>query len=146
MAEAGDEPYYPQLGSSHFLNRLSMQAAEIDGEAHAAVDLPVTDSVTNHIGALQGGITAVLVDIVAGTAVTNYLGPGYVVATQDLSLRYLDRLRPPTVRATARVVRAGRTSVVVEAQVAEVGGDQRVGVIATACFSILDRPRTTMTS
>lgn len=132
----GVEPFFPSLPDDHLLNLMGMRAVEVEG-ADAAVEMPVTDAVMNHLGALQGGIAAALLDVVTGAAVMRHVGPDRVIATQDMVVRYLGLVRPPTALATARVLRAGRRTVVVDAWVAEATGSERVGVAASASFALL---------
>lgn len=140
MADLSESfPFFPGLSGDNLLNLMKLRTVEADG-ADAAVDLIIDDRVTNHIGALQGGIAAILVDVAAGAAVAKRLDPSRIVATQDLVIRYLAPVRPPAARASAVVIRAGRSSIVVDVRVQERCAGGRMGVAASACFSVLADP------
>ena len=121
----------------HLLQQLTMQDAEVAG-ADLAVDLTLDARVTNPRGALQGGLLATLVDIVAGRAVLAG-GPREGVATADLSVHFLHGVTVGPARAVATVVRRGNRSAVVTVDVLDIGTDTLCAV-ATAAFSITPAP------
>jgi uncharacterized protein (TIGR00369 family) len=92
-----------------------------------AMEMPLTPKVSNTRGALQGGLIATLVDVVAGRAAVQALPPGYGAATSDMNLHYLSGVTVGPARAEARVLRAGKRMVVVQVDVYDVGR----GVLST---------------
>jgi uncharacterized protein (TIGR00369 family) len=121
----------------HLLQQLQLRDVEAAG-ADLAVELTVDSRVTNPRGALQGGLLATLVDIVAGRAVLAG-GPRDGVATSDLSVRFLRGVTVGPARAVATVVHRGNRSAVVTVDVVDVGTGTLCAV-ATAAFAVTPAP------
>ena len=104
--------------------------------ADLAVELDLDARITNPRGALQGGLLATLVDVVAGRAVLRAAtAPLSGVATADLSIHFLKGLTRGPARAAATVVRLGRSLAVVTVDVLDMGTGERCAV-ATVSFSV----------
>ena len=117
----------------HLLQQLNFRDVEHPG-ADLAIEMDIDHRVKNPRGALQGGLVATLVDVVAGRAVVD-TGPRETVATADLTIHYLRGITVGPALATARVVRRGRTLAVVTVDVSDVGSGDLCAV-ATVAFSI----------
>jgi uncharacterized protein (TIGR00369 family) len=102
---------------------------EPDGTAHGW--MPVTPQVAAPWGGATAGAIATLVDAICGNVAAIGAHPDRV-ATADLALTLVRPAAGPQIEATASVVRRGRTTVVVEVSLGEVGW-------ATATFSVLAR-------
>jgi uncharacterized protein (TIGR00369 family) len=105
----------------------------------SVVEMPVAEGAFNASGNLHGGAVATLVDVACGSAAARAgrFRPGEnTLVTADLHVRYLGRPKGLVVRATARVMRAGRQLVVVDCRVA----DELGNVIAVADFSAMVVP------
>jgi uncharacterized protein (TIGR00369 family) len=85
-----------------------------------SVEMKLKPETLNRMGVPHGGALATLIDHVGGYAVETFLGRGGV--TSDLHVRYLTTSTSKVARADARIVRAGRTQVVVEVKVSDHGG------------------------
>jgi len=105
----------------HFLSDLRMEA-EVSSESSAQVRMPVSPFITGEGGGVRAGVLATLVDVVGGSAALRSLHPDWM-ATADLTLQVLRPAIGPWVEARATVLRRGRTTLVVEALVFEVGDD-----------------------
>jgi uncharacterized protein (TIGR00369 family) len=90
-------------------------------------ELALTPYVGNSLGALQGGMTALLVDLAAEAAGGAALGAP--VATSDLALHYLALAREGPVRTQARVLRAGSDAALLRVEVRE--ASERLAAAAT---------------
>jgi uncharacterized protein (TIGR00369 family) len=132
-ARAREEHDRVLAAGRHLLQQLTFRDVEVNG-ADLAIDLDLGPTVTNPRGALQGGIMATLVDIVAGRAVL-LDGPRDGVATTDLSIHYLRGLTVGPARAVATVVRRGRSLAVVTVDVIDVGTGELCAV-STVAFSV----------
>ena len=121
----------------HLLQQLAMRDVQVAG-ADLAVELELDGRITNPRGALQGGLLATLVDIVAGRAVLAG-GPRDGVATSELSVHFLRGLTVGPARAVATVVHRGNRSAVVTVDVIDAGTDTLCAV-ATAAFSVNPAP------
>ena len=90
--------------------------------AAVIVEMPVAPGAFNGSGNLHGGAIASLVDVASGSAAARAgtFRPGEnTLVTADMHVRYLGRPKGTTVRAEARVMRAGRQLIVVECRVAD---------------------------
>jgi acyl-coenzyme A thioesterase PaaI-like protein len=93
--------------------------------------MPIVPEACNDAGHVRAGVLAVLVDVIGGGLAASAASPDWI-ATADLTLH------PGTVvEARASVLRAGRTTVVIE--VALVDDDARDIGIASMSFSVLPR-------
>jgi uncharacterized protein (TIGR00369 family) len=121
----------------HLLQQLHMRDVEHEG-VDLAIEMDIDHRVKNPRGALQGGLVATLVDVVAGRAVMD-TGSRETVTTADLTIHYLLGLTIGPALATAKVVRRGRTLAVVSVDVTDAGSGELCAV-ATVAFS-LSQPR-----
>jgi uncharacterized protein (TIGR00369 family) len=90
--------------------------------------------VINTNGGLQGGLLATLVDTAAGKLAMRRLPPGHSVVTSDLNLRYLRPVTAGAARAVARIVHAGKRSMVIQVDIFTVP-DNDLAVVATVSFA-----------
>ena len=118
---------------THLLQQLNFRDVEYPG-ADLAIEMDIHDRVTNPRGALQGGLLATLVDVVAGRAVVDD-GPRESVATADMTIHYLRGVTVGPALATAKVVRRGRTLAVVSVEVTDAGSGN-LCALGTVAFSI----------
>jgi uncharacterized protein (TIGR00369 family) len=117
----------------HLLQQLHMRDVE-HPDADLAIEMDIHDRVTNPRGALQGGLVATLIDVVAGRAVVDE-GPRETVATADMTVHYLRGITVGPALATAKVLRRGRTLAVVSVEVTDTGTDS-LCALGTVAFSI----------
>jgi uncharacterized protein (TIGR00369 family) len=105
------------------------------GEGTATVEMKTTEDMANHSGFVHGGMISALADSAMGRSLRT-LKPGVVRAMSfDLKLNFISAAKPgQTLRATGRVVHAGRRTVVTECRV-EGPGDKLVAT-ASATFSV----------
>jgi uncharacterized protein (TIGR00369 family) len=92
----------------------------------------------NPFGAVYGGVTATVIDILLGAAIHTTLPAGSGYATNDLHVRYVRAITADTGRviATGAVVHAGRRHATVEARV-EAEATGKLIATGTAAFTIL---------
>jgi uncharacterized protein (TIGR00369 family) len=69
----------------------------------------------------HGGLLATLADSTGGTAVLTVTGAEAITTTTDLSIRFLAPCRTDA-RATAKVIKAGRTLLIVEINIHDMNG------------------------
>jgi uncharacterized protein (TIGR00369 family) len=122
----------------HFLAQLGLRDVEVEG-VDLAMEMPTARDRTNARGALQGGLIATLIDIVAGRLAVQGLPSAESVATSDLTIHYLAPIVEGPARAQARVLRRGGRSVVVQVEVYDVASE-RLAAVSTIAFAIL-RPK-----
>lgn len=122
----------------HFFAQLGLRDVAVDG-VDLAMELDNRPDRTNARGALQGGLLATLVDIVAGRVAVQGLPSAESVATSDLTIHYLAPVVEGPARAQATVLRRGKRSVVLQVEVYDVGAG-RLAAVSTVAFAVL-RPR-----
>lgn len=114
---------------------LKLEHVELS-EERVVTEMPVAPEAFNPAGNLHGGAIATLIDVAAGTAAalgTPNFEPGVnTLVTADMHIRYLGRAKGDKIRATAKVIRAGRQLTVVECQVTDPDSGK---LVATADFS-----------
>lgn len=97
--------------------------------------LPVSEFVRNPSGSVHAGVLATLVDLMGGGLAAATVQPEWI-ATADLTLHVLPRPAGEEVEGVARVLRAGRTTAVIEV---ELHDDRGALGIATMSFARLPR-------
>ncbi len=100
--------------------------------------LTTTDMMCNPNGRLHTGLLATMVDAICGGLAAVTAAPGWI-ATADLTMHVARPLEGDEFAAVARVRRAGRTTVVLEAEVHSDANIHDPIAIATATFSVLQR-------
>ncbi len=120
----------------HVIFQLGMRDADTPEGADLAMTLPVTPRVTNTRGGLQGGLIATLIDIVAGRAAALALPDDDSAATADMNVRFLSAVTVGPAHAVARVLRRGKSLIVVEVEVRDEGRDV-LAAVATLSFVVL---------
>lgn len=105
------------------------------GEGTATVDMKPTENMANHAGFVHGGMISTLADSAMGRSVRT-LKPGVVrAASFDLKLNFISAAKiGETLRATGRVVHAGRRTVVAECRVE--GPDGTLVATASGTFAV----------
>ena len=106
------------------------------------MEIPIAANALGNGGQLHGGAVALLCDVacaVAASSASTYDVNTHILVTADLHVRYLGPARGDHVRAEARVAKAGRTLVVVQADVTDAEGR----AVAIADFSAMLVPHRT---
>lgn len=111
---------------------------EVEG-VDLAMEMGTAPHLTNSRGALQGGLIATLIDIVAGRVALAGVASAESVATSDLTIHYLAPVLDGPAQARAKVLRRGSRSVVVQVEVYDVAAD-KLAAVSTIAFAIM-RPR-----
>jgi uncharacterized protein (TIGR00369 family) len=105
------------------------------GEGTATVEMTTTEDMANHSGFVHGGMISTLADSAMGRSLRT-LKPGVVRAMSfDLKLNFISAAKiGETLRATGRVVHAGRRTMVTECRVE--GADKRLVATASGTFAV----------
>ncbi len=120
----------------HMLRDLALEFEHrASGESFAS--LPLTEHVCNAAGHVRAGIVATAVDAIGGGLAATAAAPGWI-ATADLTLHIVAPPAGTRLEVLGRVARAGRTTVVIEAEVRGNRGAALAGM-ATMTFSVLER-------
>lgn len=121
---------------NHLLAQLEMYDVEVPAGADLAMALPVNPRVTNTRGGLQGGLLATLIDVTAGRAALYRAGERATTPTSDLHIRFLSPVTHGPAVAVARVIRQGKSLIVVQVDVHDSGRDV-LAASATLSFIVL---------
>ena len=105
------------------------------GEGMAVVEMTPTDDMANHSGFVHGGMISTLADSAMGRSVRT-LKPGVTRAMSfDLKLSFISAAKVgEKLRATGRVVHAGRRTMVAECRIEAPGG--RLVATASGTFAV----------
>ncbi|HMJ38505.1 MAG TPA: PaaI family thioesterase [Verrucomicrobiae bacterium] len=113
---------------------LGLQTVET-ADGTATVEMKAREDMANHSGFVHGGMISTLADSAMGLSVRT-LKPGVVRSMSfDLKLSFISAARiGETLRATGRVIHAGRRTVVTECRVE--GPDGKLVATASGTFSV----------
>ena len=105
------------------------------GEGTAVVSMTTTEDMANHSGFVHGGMISTLADSAMGRSLRT-IEPGVARAMSfDLKLSFINAAKSgDALRATGRVVHAGRRTMVAECRVEGRGG--RLIATASATFAV----------
>ena len=105
------------------------------GAGTAVVEMVATEPMANHSGVVHGGMISALADSAMGRSLRT-LSPGVARAMSfDLKLNFINAAKiGENLRATGRVIHAGRRTVVTDCHIE--GGDGRLVATASATFAV----------
>jgi uncharacterized protein (TIGR00369 family) len=115
---------------------LGLEVVSVGEAGTATMAIPLTGNALGRTGNLHGGAISLLCDLAcaaAASTASTYDPVTTALVTADLHVRYLGPAKGDSVRAEAKVVKAGRTLVVVQAEVK----DSTDRLIAVADFSAM---------
>lgn len=125
---------------------LELDVVDVGRPGVATMAIPIKANALGRTGQLHGGAISLLCDLAcaaAASTASTYDATTTALVTADLHVRYLGPAKGDVVRAEAQVVKAGRTLIVVAAEVK----DDTDRLLATADFSAMLVPyRTPLTS
>jgi uncharacterized protein (TIGR00369 family) len=92
--------------------------------------LPYSDKVTQQQDGFHGGAMGALADIAGGYAGLTVLAPDMEITTAEYKINFLNSFQGGELRATGRVVKAGRRIVVTTAEVVHIDADGKQSLCA----------------
>ena len=104
--------------------------------------LPYSDKVTQQQGGFHGGAMGALADIAGGYAALTVAPDDMEVTTVEYKINFLSAFQGGELRATGRVVKAGRRIIVTLAEVAHVAADGKRCDCAVMQQTLAPVPRT----
>ena len=119
----------------HLLRDLRLEFDHSDASTSRAW-MPVVPELCADDGSVRAGALATLVDVIGGGLAATAAQPDWI-ATADLTLHVVGAATSGSVAARARVVHAGRTTVVIEVELYD-DADREIG-LATMSFARLPR-------
>lgn len=132
------EEYPPH---NHILRDLRV-SLEFQGKGRAVIRAPVVPEICRKDGALQVGAVATLIDVLGGALTVRAVHPDWI-ATASLSVHMTGRPSSATIAAVGKVIRAGRTMAIIDADIREEEGVPAgsVASIGTAMMTFSRLPR-----
>ena len=104
--------------------------------------LPYSDKVTQQQGGFHGGAMGALADIAGGYASLTVAPEGMEVTTVEYKINFLAAFQGGELRATGRVVKAGKRIIVTTAEVAHVDGQGNSKPCAVMQQTLVPVPKT----
>lgn len=106
------------------------------------LELPHREDLTQQHGSLHAGVLASVADSACGYAAFTLMPEGRAVVSVEFKANLLAPARGERFRATARVVRAGRTLTVCTAEVVAIEGEKEtlVAVMQATMIGLENRP------
>ncbi len=103
------------------------------------ISMPVSARVTQQHGFVHAGIISTIADSACGYAAASLMPKGTGVLTVEFKINLMAPASGSRLIAEARVVRAGRTLTVAQAEVsAEMGGDRKLVALMTATLMTIE--------
>ncbi|MEY4267876.1 MAG: hypothetical protein RIS90_2411 [Pseudomonadota bacterium] len=106
------------------------------------VALPYSERVTQQQGGFHGGAMGALADIAGGYAALTVVPDDMEVSTVEYKVNFLAAFQGGELRATGRVVKAGRRIIVTTAEVTHLAGDGRETACAVMQQTLVPVPKT----
>ena len=106
------------------------------------VALPYSDRVTQQQGGFHGGAMGALADIAGGYAALTVVPEGMEVSTVEYKVNFLAAFQGGELRATGRVVKAGRRIIVTSAEVLHLAADGSETLCALMQQTLVPVPKT----
>ena len=106
------------------------------------VALPYSDKVTQQQNGFHGGATGALADIAGGYAGLTLAPPGMEVTTVEFKINFLAAFQGGELRATGRVVKAGRRLIIATAEVIHLDADGKESLCAVMQQTLMSVPKT----
>ena len=120
----------------HLLNEFGMRRVD-DPESGPALEMPLAPRVLNPHGGLHGGLMMVLIECGAAGIAVRAANSENIVAG-DIDVRFLSPVRVEPARVVERTLQTGRRSIVVQADVIDVGDDRKLCATSTVGYTRLD--------
>jgi len=102
---------------NHILRDLRV-SLEFQGEGRAVIRAPIVPEIRTEDGSLQVGAVATLIDVLGGALTVRAMYPDWI-ATASLSVHLTGNPTSDVVAAAGSVIRAGRTSAIIDADIRE---------------------------
>ena len=127
---------FVDVGAGHVLTDLLMRRVE-DEEVGPTLEMDLRPEVVNPHGSLHGGLMGVLIECGAAGCAVRAVESERIVAS-DMLVRFLGTVQVGPARVVAHVVKRGRRSIVVQADVIDVGDGRRLVATSTLSYVLLD--------
>ena len=120
----------------HLLTLLEMRRVD-DPEYGPSLEIDLRPEVSNPHGSLHGGLMTAVIECGAAGIAVRATGSENIVAS-DCNTRFLSVVKVGPARVVGRALRVGRRTVVVQADVIDVGDERRLVATSTLSYTRLD--------
>ena len=128
------------LQRQSFMQLLGGHAPVVE-DGHVVIELPFRADLCQQNGHLHAGVVTSIADSACGYAALTLMPPGSDVLSVEFKVNLLAPGRGEVFRADARVVRAGRTLTVCQAEVTAVAAGQPDVSVAIMQATLIMRPK-----
>lgn len=122
-----------RMESLPFNNLVGITVDEVHDDG-VTISCEFREELMNMHRTVHGGVTATLADVAGGFATMWRYGADRLATTVDLKLNYLAPIKGPRVIARGRILKAGKTLCVIQA---EVGDGETTGAVALVTYMLL---------
>jgi uncharacterized protein (TIGR00369 family) len=111
-------------------------------EGMVELAMPYSDKITQQQGGFHGGAIGALADIAGGYAALTVMPEGMEVVTVEYKINFLANHQGGEIRATGKVLKAGRRVVVTSAEVVHIDADGKSAPCAVMQQTLAPVPQT----
>jgi uncharacterized protein (TIGR00369 family) len=111
-------------------------------EGQVELVMPYSDKITQQQGGFHGGAIGALADIAGGYAALTVMPEGMEVVTVEYKINFLASHQGGEIRATGKVLKAGRRVVVTSAEVVHIDADGKSAPCAVMQQTLAPVPQT----
>ena len=111
-------------------------------EGQVELAIPYSDKITQQQGGFHGGAIGALADIAGGYAALTVMPEGMEVVTVEYKINFLASHQGGEIRATGKVIKAGRRVVVTSAEVVHIDADGKSSPCAVMQQTLAPVPQT----
>ena len=129
------------LARQGMMNHLGVQLLSVT-PGQVELTLPYSDKVTQQQGGFHGGAIGALADIAGGYAALTVAPEGMEVVTVEYKINFLNSLQGGDIRATGKVLKAGRRVIVTSAEVVHIDVNGQSTVCAVMQQTLAPVPQT----
>ena len=129
------------LARQGMMNHLGVRLVSAT-EGRVELALPYSDKVTQQQGGFHGGAIGALADIAGGYAALTVAPEGMEVVTVEYKINFLNSLQGGDIRATGKVLKAGRRVIVTTAEVVHIDANGQSTVCAVMQQTLAPVPQT----
>lgn len=126
------------MKNNNFRNLIGVQIEEVD-EGKATLSLPIQSNLLQSANIVHGGVIAVLVDSVIGTAVRTVISDNMISLTAEMNINYFRPATKGRIIAEAKIINKSKQLVVGSADIKDEEG--RLLATGRATYFIKERVR-----
>ena len=141
LPDALTERVATSLARQGMMQHLGVQLVQV-GQGLCVLDLPYGERVTQQQGGFHGGAMGALADIAGGYAALTVAPEGMEVTTVEYKINFLAAFQGGRLRATGKVMKAGKRIIITTAEVCHIADDGRQTDCALMQQTLVPVPKT----